>query len=110
MRLDIVAAALMFTVTPAMAAETIVGTWAPDPTACTPVGGMLDIGPRSLTTDILACRFDDVSRDGDRVTWHGRCSEGEERYPATVVAALYQHRLTVSLNGHGWLMAYRRCR
>ena len=90
------------------AAQTIVGTWAPGP-ECTPAGGLISIGPLSLTSDEMVCTFRDVARAGDIVTWHGGCSEGTTRAPTTVVAALRNGRLTVTTNGrvNGPL---RRCR
>lgn len=92
----------------AEAAETIVGTWAPNPAQCTPVGGLISIGALSLTADELSCRFTNVSRVADVVTWHGRCSDGEASRPATVVAALSQGRLSVMLHST-WSGPYRRC-
>lgn len=81
------------------AGRTIVGTWAPDPSACTPANGMVSIGPLSLTADEMACTFGDVSRLGDEVTWHGRCSTGGSSAPTTVVATLRRGSLTVTMNG-----------
>ena len=92
------------------AAESIVGTWAPDPSECTPVGGMVAIGPLSLVADELACRFATVVRAGDKVTWRGRCSTGGAApTPATVTAALRSGNLAITIDGapSGTL---RRCR
>ena len=101
--------ALVGIVQSAQAAQTIVGTWAPDPTACTPAAGMISIGPLSLTADEMVCTFRDVARSGDVVTWHGRCSDGTTRTPTTVVAALRDGNLTVSMNNYR-NGPYRRCR
>lgn len=106
---SLVIAAVLLAATPALSTETIVGTWAPDPTRCTPVAGLVSIGPKSLTTDELSCRFTDVSRDADVVTWHGTCSDGTTRTPSTVVAALHGD-LTTSVNRVGWSPNLRRCR
>jgi hypothetical protein len=91
------------------AAQTIVGRWAPDPAQCTPVGGMIGIGPLDIVADEFQCRFDSVSRAGNIVTWHGRCGFPTPPEPATVVARLSGATLHVSINGanNG---AYRRCR
>lgn len=104
-----IAAAMVAASGPSQAAgRTIVGTWAPDPAACTPVGGMISIGPMALTGDELACTFDDVDRSGDVVTWHGRCGEPEPAQPATVVAKLQGEVLRMSIAGAD-RGAYRRC-
>ena len=77
---------------------------------CTPVGGMVSIGPLSLTSDELACTFSIVSRAGDVVTWHGRCSNGEaDPKPATVTAALRGGALAIRINGVS-TDKLRRCR
>ena len=82
------------------AAESIVGTWAPNPGDCTPVGGMVAVGPLSLTSDDLACRFATVSRAGDVVTWRGHCSTGETASkPATVTAAWRNSTLVLTIDG-----------
>ena len=105
------ALALALTGVPAVchANQTIVGTWSLDPTACTPVGGLISIGPLSLTADELQCEFRDVARTNDRVTWHGSCSDGASRTPTTVVAALRNGSLTIAMNGVS-SGPYRRCR
>ena len=95
----------------AHAAETIVGTWAPDPTVCAPRDGMVVIGPKSLEMgEHLSCGFGDVARSGYVVTWHGYC---ETRFrpdqPATVIAEQRGELLYVRINGvqNG---PYLRCR
>ena len=104
-----IAAVLLAAPEPSQAAgRTIVGTWAPDPAACTPVGGMISIGPMALTGDEISCTFFDVARSGDAVTWHGRCSDGGAGHPATVTAALSGGSLRVVIDAreNG---PYRRC-
>ena len=100
---------VLATATPALAAQSIVGTWAPDPGRCTPVDGTVSIGAKSLTADEMSCTFDTVARSGDVVTWTGRCSDGMTRTPATVTAVLRDRRLTVTVNGQAW-ESVRRCR
>ena len=91
-------------------APSIVGTWAPDPNACTPVGGIVAIGPMSLTGDDLACTFAVVSRVADVVIWHGRCSAGDAPPSrARVMAILQAGTLTITINGQPG-ETLRRCR
>ncbi len=71
---------------------------------------MISIGPLSLAADETVCRFADVARSRDVVTWHSACSDETARTPTTVVAALLRNgSLTIDLNGarNG---PYRRCR
>ncbi|MDX7951255.1 hypothetical protein P7D22_08700 [Lichenihabitans sp. Uapishka_5] len=93
----------------APAAQTIVGTWAPDPAACTPAEGMISIEPMALTADEERCTFTDVARRGDVVTWHGSCSDGSARTPTTVMARLHYGGLTVLMNGTP-SGTFRRCK
>lgn len=85
----------------AHAAQTIVGTWAPDPRECTPVGGMVSIQPLGLMMgDEFACTFHDVSRSGEVVTWHGGCGGPEQpTRRSTVIAERRGALLYVRLNG-----------
>lgn len=95
--------------TPGQAAgRSIVGTWAPDPAACTPVAGMIAIGPIGIRGDELACSFRDVARRVDVVTWHGQCGQPEPARPATVLAKLAGENLHMTINGND-AGAYRRC-
>ena len=84
----------------AHAAETIVGTWAPDPRECTPMNA-LHIGPLDLMMgDEIACSFRDVSRSGEVVTWHGACGGPEQpKDRSTVVAERRGKLLYIRLNG-----------
>ncbi len=95
------AAALAVAPTLAHAAETIVGTWAPDPRECTPVGGMLTVQPLGLMMgDEFMCSFRDVARSGEVVTWHGGCGMPEQpRDRSTVVAERRGRLLYVRING-----------
>lgn len=89
--------------------RTIVGTWAPDPRECTPVAGMIAIGPLSMQGDDFRCDFEDVARLDDVVTWHGTCGFPENARRATVVARLRGETLTVVIDG-GADGPYRRCK
>ena len=82
------------------AAQTIVGTWAPDASHCTPIGGMVAIGSLALVSDELSCRFDRVSRERDVVSWQGRGSSGGlTSKPARVVVALRGATLALTIDG-----------
>ena len=89
--------------------RTIVGTWAPDPRQCTPVGGLIAIGPLNVQGDDFRCDFHDISRIGDVVTWHGWCGFPEHARRTTVVATLRADVLTVDIDG-AESGPYRRCR
>lgn len=103
-------ALLLLAGAPALAGgRSIVGDWAPDPRQCRPVDGALRIAPLGLAGDELSCNFKSVSRDGDVVTWRGKCSGSEDSSAATVVAALRGEVLSVRINGNG-IGSYRRCR
>ncbi len=97
---------------PTMAAasgRSIVGGWAPDPSQCTPIGGMIAIGPLDMGGDEFRCSFKSVSRSGDVVTWKGKCGFPTPPEPATVVARLSGEVLHLRINGNE-NGAYRRCR
>jgi len=79
--------------------RTIVGTWAPDPSECTPANGMIVIGPLDIVGDEFRCDFTSVSRAGDVVTWRGACGFPTPPKPTTVVARLSGETLHVSING-----------
>lgn len=91
----------LFTPGIGQAAETIVGTWAPDPRECTPIGGMVSIQPLGLMMgDEFICSFRDVARSGEVVTWRGICGGPEQpKDPSTVVAERRGKLLYIRLNG-----------
>jgi hypothetical protein len=94
---------------PALAeGRTIVGRWAPDPKNCVPSAGAIVVGPLSLTADDMACEFGSVVRQGDQVTWRGKCGFGDSSTPATVVATLNGPTLSVRVNRQA-ADIYRRC-
>ena len=84
----------------AHAAETIVGTWAPDPRECTPMNAV-HIGPLDMMMgEEFACSFRDVSRSGEVVTWHGSCGGPEQlKDRSTVIAERRGKLLYIRLNG-----------
>ena len=103
MKLQTIAVVLPLLAAPTLAhaAETIVGTWAPDPRDCTPVGGMVSIQSLGLMMgDEFMCSFRDVSRSGEVVTWHGGCGGPEQpKDRSTVVAERRGRLLYVRING-----------
>jgi hypothetical protein len=88
--------------------RTIVGEWAPDPANCLPYAGAIKISALSLVGDEMSCQFRSVARQGDVVTWQGRCDFADSSMPVTVVAALTGQRLSVRINRQP-ADTYRRC-
>lgn len=108
--LPLMVAAQLVMSPPVHAAESIVGTWAPNPAECTPVNGLVEIGAKSVNADDLSCTFDDVSRTGNVVTWRGRCTDGTRWTDSTVVATLRGRTLDLDVGGQGLRAGLRRCR
>jgi hypothetical protein len=86
--------------TPALSAESIVGTW--DNEDCS---RPMVIGPLAMQANDTICRFDSVKRKGDRVTWKGDCN-GKKR---TVVAELENGKLNVSIIDGDVFFGLKRC-
>ena len=85
--------------TPALAAQSIVGTWVLSEASCkSGPENKIAIGPMSIQSDVLNCAFGSVSRQGRLVRWEGLChtGEGDERGPGTMTAQLTAGRLTMS--------------
>jgi hypothetical protein len=83
-----------------LAAETIVGSWSIDPTACkTDPQGVFVIKPMSISGGI-SCDFKSVRRNGDTVTWEGICysPEGDAR-DGGMTARLDGRKLTLDGSG-----------
>jgi hypothetical protein len=84
------------------AAETIVGTWAPDTASCTSgQDAIVIIKPLSIS-GAITCNFTSVSRSGNVVAWKGSCMspEGDER-PGGMKATLSGKELTLEGSGLG---------
>ena len=108
-RLSVAGAALLLPGL-AHAGQTIVGTWSTDPRTCAPMNAVY-VGPLSLMMgDEFRCSFQDVSRSGEVVTWHGGCGMPEQpKDRSTVVAERRGKFLHIWLNGaHDG--PYQRCR
>lgn len=75
--------------------RSIVGTWTSAGSACTRAAGALTIGPLSLDGEDVACRFSSVKREGNRVTWQGRCDDAEGGGRQIVIATETNGKLTI---------------
>jgi hypothetical protein len=105
----LLAAGIVCLAGPAVAeGRTIVGQWAPDPKNCVPSAGAIVVGALSLTADEMVCGFKSVARQGDQVTWRGKCDFADSSMPATVVATLNGPTLSVRVNKQS-ADTYRRC-
>ncbi len=109
----ILTAAMVVAAAPVLAQQypTIVGEWYMEdygPQDCgTPFGAK--IGPMSYAEDTYVCRFDDVRRDGWKVTWNGSCSDGNTTERSQVVALETRGQLSMWFNGYPAVSTLRRC-
>ena len=93
----------------AMAAKpkSIVGKWRFAQETCDMA---ITIGPMSMTSEDVNCRFTSVRRDGNRVTWQGACDDAEGGSNETVVATEQDGRLTIKyMKGGNVLENLVRC-
>lgn len=105
----LVTLALVSIAGPALAAQSIVGKWAPKTSLCN-APPAITIGPKSLVGEDFYCRFDTVLRRGSLVTWKGSCSAGDEDTPRTVQARLSGKKLSYRYQGEGgWNGPFVRC-
>ncbi len=90
--------------------RSIVGTWAESAEACrSPDFGAVKIGPKSLSSDELSCKFQSVERNGSIVTWTGVCDEGRGDKPMRVSAADTPRGLVVSFKPGGTWAPLKKC-
>lgn len=113
MRSWLVLAAAIAT-TPLAAAQTyptIVGEWYTEKTGPQDCGGphAIHIGPKTYVEDALSCSFEEVARDGWRVTWDGSYNDGNGTSPMLLVATEDNGRLTLTFNENPGWSALRRC-
>lgn len=104
-------AGLMMTL-PALAQNprSIVGTWRFPDGGCTFEQGALRIGPMSLDSEDVHCKFTSVSRDGNTVTWKGGCDDAEGGKKQTVIATETSRGLTIRYHpGGNTLENLQRC-
>ena len=93
----------------ACARESLVGEWAPSAEECgTP--SAIKLGARSLASDETMCDFPSVSRDGDVVTFVGKCDSGQGPAAETLVARLKEGRLSLEFGrANGRIAGLLRC-
>ena len=79
---------------PALAAKpmSIVGEWALPGESCQDA---ISIGPMTMKSADVDCRFDSVKRKGHVVTWTGTCDDAEGSSRQTVTATEKDGRLTI---------------
>jgi len=70
----------------------IVGKWRFPAETCDQA---IRIGPMSLDSEDVACRFTSVKRVGATVTWQGNCDDAEGGSSETVIASEVNGRLTI---------------
>jgi hypothetical protein len=109
MRYCLALALLCLATLPALADElrSIVGNWRFAQESC---ALPIRIGPKSLTSEDVSCRFTSVVRNGRTVTWTGVCEDAEGSANETVVATERNGRLTIRyLKGGNVLADLVRC-
>jgi hypothetical protein len=102
---------------PAVARESIVGTWADTRAACSGEDDTVIIEPKAIVFDSDSrCEFRSVSRDGDTVRWtDGVCMRGATNTPSDrnvrATASLNAGRLSLRIDAAQQLMnkALVRC-
>ncbi|GGC78727.1 hypothetical protein [Chelatococcus reniformis] len=94
---------------PAVAAESLVGTWA-TPGRCGRPLSTVDIRPMGFSGEDFFCDFKSVDRQGNTVRWRGQCTFGADREAATVTARLAKGMLSYRINRDGWNGPLQRCR
>ena len=94
MKKIIAGAVLLFSSTFALAEKpmTIVGEWALPGESCVDAIG---IGPMTMKSVDVDCRFTSVKRKGHVVTWKGVCDDAEGSSKQTVIATEKNGRLTI---------------
>jgi hypothetical protein len=96
--------------------KSIVGWWGFPGGECTPASGAVSIEPMALWGDDVRCDFSSVKRNGNKVTWQGKCFFGqgnETGAPAdeTVIATETNGKLRLdfgSLKDNDW-PSLKRC-
>jgi hypothetical protein len=74
--------------------QSLVGKWSTAAGKCVKPLSMISIGPKSLSGEDFFCDFDTVQRQGDAVTWRGKCTYGaDDPVKETVRARLAGQRL-----------------
>lgn len=85
----------------------IVGNWRFPQESCEQA---IRVGPMSLDSEDVACRFTSVKRQGATVTWKGSCDDAEGGSAETVIATESDGRLSIRyVNGGNLLAGLVRC-
>lgn len=103
---------LLLLVTPALAQQprSIVGTWHHPGQGCSFEEGAMRIGPMSLDSEDVHCKFTSVKREGNTVTWTGSCDDAEGQDRQTVIATETAKGLTIRYRpGGNVIEGLRRC-
>lgn len=103
---------LALLVSPALAQQprSIVGTWHFPGQGCTFEQGAMRIGPMSLDSEDVHCKFTSVKREGNKVTWTGTCDDAEGNDKQTVTAIETAKGLTLRYHpGGNVLEGLQRC-
>jgi hypothetical protein len=88
---------------PAAAAQSIVGSWDFPENKCS---SPIRLGPMSMKSDDVDCRFTSVKRKGNTVTWQGTCDDAEGSAAQIVTAKLGRNgRLTIRYAPGGNVLA-----
>lgn len=93
---------------PAVAAESIVGTWA-TPGKCGRPLSTVVVEPMGLSGEDFYCDFASVSRKGDTVHWRGACTFGVDKEDNLVTARLAKGMLRYRFDRQGWNGPLQRC-
>jgi hypothetical protein len=84
------------------------GTWTPVGSDCTVTDGAIQLTPRTLVADEVACTFTSLpARDGEAAA--GRCSNLGDEGTASVTLRRTGTRLTLAYDD-GPAVIYRRCK
>jgi hypothetical protein len=87
--------------------RSIVGRWHFSGESCE---SPIVIGPKSLKSEDVDCRFASVTRKGNTVTWKGVCDDAEGSSNQTVIATQDEGRLTIRyVQGGNVLENLERC-
>jgi hypothetical protein len=70
--------AVAASVVQAQESRTMVGKWSTVAGKCVKPLSLIQIGPKSLSGEDFFCDFDTVQRQGDSVTWRGKCTYGAD--------------------------------
>ncbi len=94
--------------TPALAAESLVGTWA-TPGKCGRPLSTVVVEPLGFSGEDFYCNFTSVARTGDTVRWRGTCTFGADAEMTGLTARLSRGKLSYRFDKLGWNGPLQRC-